>query len=54
MTDREKLDYIVGLLKSLDYVDMFTNDSDTYGIDFTKEYLKIQEQIEDFIRGVIL
>ena len=50
MSDKEKLNYLVNLLSN--DVEMFTDCSDTHGIDFTDEYNEIQEKIEEFLQVV--
>lgn len=47
MTDTEKLNYLVELLNK--NVEMFTDCSDTYGINFTDEYNEQQEKIEELL-----
>lgn len=50
LSDADKLKYLISLLDT--EVEMFTDGSDTHGINFTDEYNEMQEKIEEFLEAV--
>lgn len=48
--DKEKLTYCIKLLSDFTSVQMFASESGIWGIHFTDDYCKIEEEIQDFLQ----
>lgn len=50
LSDTEKLNYLIDLVDN--DIEMFTDDSDTHGINFTDDYYENEKKIEEFLEAV--